>query len=35
MSEEWRDLSSGAIVTAVQRFFATRLANRGTAAVSP
>jgi N-acetylmuramoyl-L-alanine amidase len=35
MSDEWRELSTGAIVTAVERFFATRLAKGATAAVSP
>ncbi len=35
MSDEWRDLSTGAIATAIDRFFATRLAIQGTAPVSP
>jgi N-acetylmuramoyl-L-alanine amidase len=35
MSDEWREISTGAIATAVDRFFATRLANRGAAPVSP
>src|SRR3712207_7008404 len=35
VSDEWRDKATAAMVTAVDRFFATRLARRGAAAVSP
>jgi N-acetylmuramoyl-L-alanine amidase len=35
MSDEWRELSTGAIATAIERFFATRLATQGLAPVSP
>jgi N-acetylmuramoyl-L-alanine amidase len=35
MSDEWRELSTGAIATAIDRFFATRLADQGIAPVSP
>ena len=35
MSDEWREMATDAMATAVERFFATRLANGGTAAVSP
>jgi N-acetylmuramoyl-L-alanine amidase len=35
VSDEWRDKATAAMVTAVDRFFATRLARRGAAPVSP
>ena len=35
MSDEWRNLSTGAITKAVDRFFSTRLAVQGAAPVSP
>jgi N-acetylmuramoyl-L-alanine amidase len=35
MSDEWRTLSTGAIATAIDRFFSMRLANQGAAPVSP
>jgi N-acetylmuramoyl-L-alanine amidase len=35
VSDEWRDKATAAMVTAVDRFFATRLARQGAAAVSP
>lgn len=35
MSQDWRDRSADAMATAIDRFFATRLATQGTAAVSP
>jgi N-acetylmuramoyl-L-alanine amidase len=35
MSDEWRDRATGAMAAAIDRFFATRLANQGAAPVSP
>ena len=35
MSDQWRDRSTAAITTAIKRFFATRLAGRELAPVSP
>ncbi|HEY8381807.1 MAG TPA: N-acetylmuramoyl-L-alanine amidase [Microvirga sp.] len=35
MSDEWRDRSTAAMTAAIDRFFATRLARQGAAAVSP
>jgi N-acetylmuramoyl-L-alanine amidase len=35
VSDEWRDKATTAMTTAVDRFFATRLARQGAAAVSP
>jgi N-acetylmuramoyl-L-alanine amidase len=35
MSDQWRDRATDAMAAAVDRFFATRLANGGTAPVSP
>lgn len=34
-SESWREKATGAMATAIERFFATRLANGSTAVVSP
>jgi len=35
MSDEWRDRAIGAMTTAIDRFFATRLANQGGAPKAP
>jgi N-acetylmuramoyl-L-alanine amidase len=35
MSEEWRDKSTAAMASAIDRYFATRHANGGGAPVSP
>jgi N-acetylmuramoyl-L-alanine amidase len=35
LSEDWRDRSTAAMSRAIDRFFATRMANQGTAPVSP
>ncbi len=35
ISDEWRDKATAAMASAIDRFFATRLARQGAAAVSP